>query len=371
MRWIASLVAEAYRILIRGGVFLYPGDRRAGLRTGPAAAGLRGQPDRLPDRAGRRRRHRQASSRILDIEPEQPAPAHAAGLRLGARGRRASPATTPTRAPSASARRCSAIAACSGPERARPCPPGIPSSRSPARPGAGTTSVQAHLRADFPPREDRGRLHRGRRLPPLRPRRRCATKVAEEEKNGNPNFTHFSAEANVLEELRGGVRGIRPQGHRPHPHTTSTTRRRRSSTARRPAPSPNGATFPADSDLLFYEGLHGCRRHRQGQPRQARRPEDRRRAGDQSRMDPEDPPRPRDARLFHRGGDGRDPAPHAGLRALHLPAVHARPTSISSACRSSTRRTRSSRAGSRRRTNRWWSSASPIRAASISPTCCR
>jgi fructose-1,6-bisphosphatase I len=34
MRWIASLVAEAYRILIRGGVFLYPGDRRRGYAQG-------------------------------------------------------------------------------------------------------------------------------------------------------------------------------------------------------------------------------------------------------------------------------------------------------------------------------------------------
>jgi fructose-1,6-bisphosphatase I len=34
MRWIASLVAEAYRILIRGGVFLYPGDRRRGYALG-------------------------------------------------------------------------------------------------------------------------------------------------------------------------------------------------------------------------------------------------------------------------------------------------------------------------------------------------
>jgi fructose-1,6-bisphosphatase I len=34
MRWIASLVAEAYRILIRGGVFLYPGDARKGYRHG-------------------------------------------------------------------------------------------------------------------------------------------------------------------------------------------------------------------------------------------------------------------------------------------------------------------------------------------------
>jgi fructose-1,6-bisphosphatase I len=34
MRWIASLVAEAYRILIRGGVFLYPSDARKNYADG-------------------------------------------------------------------------------------------------------------------------------------------------------------------------------------------------------------------------------------------------------------------------------------------------------------------------------------------------
>ncbi|RUU61388.1 class 1 fructose-bisphosphatase, partial [Mesorhizobium sp. M2C.T.Ca.TU.009.01.2.1] len=34
MRWIASLVAECYRILMRGGVFLYPGDQRRGYSQG-------------------------------------------------------------------------------------------------------------------------------------------------------------------------------------------------------------------------------------------------------------------------------------------------------------------------------------------------
>ena len=34
MRWIASMVADAYRIFMRGGVFLYPGDRRKGYRSG-------------------------------------------------------------------------------------------------------------------------------------------------------------------------------------------------------------------------------------------------------------------------------------------------------------------------------------------------
>ena len=34
MRWIGSLVAEVLRILVRGGVFLYPADARAGYREG-------------------------------------------------------------------------------------------------------------------------------------------------------------------------------------------------------------------------------------------------------------------------------------------------------------------------------------------------
>ena len=34
MRWVASLVAEAHRILLRGGVFLYPRDDRASARSG-------------------------------------------------------------------------------------------------------------------------------------------------------------------------------------------------------------------------------------------------------------------------------------------------------------------------------------------------
>lgn len=33
-RWIASLVAECHRILVRGGIFLYPGDRRADHQSG-------------------------------------------------------------------------------------------------------------------------------------------------------------------------------------------------------------------------------------------------------------------------------------------------------------------------------------------------
>lgn len=34
MRWIASMVAEAHRILTRGGIYVYPGDAREGYRNG-------------------------------------------------------------------------------------------------------------------------------------------------------------------------------------------------------------------------------------------------------------------------------------------------------------------------------------------------
>lgn len=34
MRWIASMVAEAHRIFVRGGIYLYPGDQRKGYASG-------------------------------------------------------------------------------------------------------------------------------------------------------------------------------------------------------------------------------------------------------------------------------------------------------------------------------------------------
>ena len=104
-----------------------------GLPSGPAAPGLRGQPDRLPDRAGRRRGHRHASTASSTSSPRACTSACRWCSARRARSH-ASPATTPTRAPSASARRCSAIAACSAPDGAEPCRPSIPSSRSPALP---------------------------------------------------------------------------------------------------------------------------------------------------------------------------------------------------------------------------------------------
>lgn len=70
MRWIASLVADTYRILMRGGVFLYPADRRPSYRHGRLRLVYEANPVALlVEQAGG------AASdgvrRILDIEPEQ------------------------------------------------------------------------------------------------------------------------------------------------------------------------------------------------------------------------------------------------------------------------------------------------------------
>ena len=144
--------------------------------------------------------------------------------------------------------------------------------------------------------------------------------MAEEAERGNKHFSHFSPETNLFEELEKAFRdyGESGTGRRA---TTSTTTGRRSCTARARHFHRMGP-LPEESDLLFYEGLHGAvvtdkvnvaqhadlkigvvpvinlewiqKLHR-------------------DRSDP---------RLHHRGRHRHHPAAHAGLRALHLSAIH-------------------------------------------------
>jgi phosphoribulokinase len=81
-------------------------------------------------------------------------------------------------------------------------------------------------------------------------------KVAEEAENGNPDFTHFHAEANELERLEAvfaeyGETGTGRTRHYVHDDDE----------AARLGCAP-GTFTPWEefgpSDLLFYEGLHGC-----------------------------------------------------------------------------------------------------------------
>jgi fructose-1,6-bisphosphatase I len=68
MRWIASLVADAYRILVRGGVFLYPGDQRHGYRNGRLRLMYEANPiSFLVEQAGGSATN--TVLRVLDIKP--------------------------------------------------------------------------------------------------------------------------------------------------------------------------------------------------------------------------------------------------------------------------------------------------------------
>ncbi|MEO3998308.1 class 1 fructose-bisphosphatase [Mesorhizobium sp. CAU 1732] len=69
MRWIACLVADCYRILIRGGVYLYPGDRRRGYHQGRLRLVYEANPIAfLIEQAGGVATD--TVDRILEIEPE-------------------------------------------------------------------------------------------------------------------------------------------------------------------------------------------------------------------------------------------------------------------------------------------------------------
>ena len=83
-------------------------------------------------------------------------------------------------------------------------------------------------------------------------------KVVEEEKNGNPNFTHFNPEANELETLETVFEeyGRRGTGKtRRYVHDDREAERYNTS----PGTFTDWEALP-ESDLLFYEGLHGCAR---------------------------------------------------------------------------------------------------------------
>lgn len=71
MRWIASLVAECHRILVRGGVFLYPADRRHGYTHGRLRLMYECAPIALLiEQAGGRATT--GYQRVLDARPDTP-----------------------------------------------------------------------------------------------------------------------------------------------------------------------------------------------------------------------------------------------------------------------------------------------------------
>lgn len=74
MRWVGSMVADAYRILIRGGIFMYPGDRRKGYADGRLRLVYEANPvAMLAEQAGGGAIccNKDGVTRILDIIPTQ------------------------------------------------------------------------------------------------------------------------------------------------------------------------------------------------------------------------------------------------------------------------------------------------------------
>jgi fructose-1,6-bisphosphatase I len=68
-RWIASLVAECHSIMSRGGIFLYPGDRRPGYQSGRLRLAYECNPIAfLTEQAGGAASN--GHQRILEIEPQ-------------------------------------------------------------------------------------------------------------------------------------------------------------------------------------------------------------------------------------------------------------------------------------------------------------
>jgi molybdopterin-guanine dinucleotide biosynthesis protein len=149
MRWIASMVAEVHRILMRGGVFMYPKDTKDPTKPGRLRLLYEANPDHLAHRTGGRPRdHRTrararcgaaitASARAVDSGLAQRGRTHRALSREHASG-----ADRPTLRP------CSTSARCSGPrrgcERQAPHVIRIVTGSS----GAGTTTVMksfAHI----------------------------------------------------------------------------------------------------------------------------------------------------------------------------------------------------------------------------------
>ena len=122
--------------------------------------------------------------------------------------------------------------------------------------GAGTTSVKnifdqifrrEHVKAVF---IEGDAFHRY-------DRQAMKDKMAEQEKNGNRNFSHFSPEANILEKLQEVFSEYSRKGRgetRHYVHDVQEEKRYGASAGT----FADWAPFEEASDLLFYEGLHGC-----------------------------------------------------------------------------------------------------------------
>ncbi|WP_315799523.1 phosphoribulokinase [Bradyrhizobium sp. SZCCHNR1002] len=122
--------------------------------------------------------------------------------------------------------------------------------------GAGTTSVKKTFENIFRRENVKAAYIEGDAFHRYN-REEMRRKMVEEAERGNKHFSHFSPETNLFEELEKTFRDYSETG-------TGTTRHyvHDEEEARlydtRPGNFTKWSRLPEDSDLLFYEGLHGA-----------------------------------------------------------------------------------------------------------------
>lgn len=122
--------------------------------------------------------------------------------------------------------------------------------------GAGTTSVKRTFEQIFRREKveaayiEGDAFHRYGRL-------EMRNRMAEEAERGNKHFSHFSPDTNLFEELEATFRDYGATGSgktRTYIHDDAEAERHGAS----PGTFTAWQVLPANSDLLFYEGLHGA-----------------------------------------------------------------------------------------------------------------
>lgn len=121
--------------------------------------------------------------------------------------------------------------------------------------GAGTTTVKATFEKIFNRENLTAGFIEGDAFHKY-DREGMKAKIADEEARGNPNFTHFSPEANELEILESVFEEYSRKGTGKTRHYVHDDREAELYGSP-PGTFTDWENLPA-SDLLFYEGLHGC-----------------------------------------------------------------------------------------------------------------
>jgi phosphoribulokinase len=122
--------------------------------------------------------------------------------------------------------------------------------------GAGTTSVTRTFQKIFRREKIKAGLIEGDSFHRF-DRKEMRRALAEAEKANRNNFSHFGPEANLFEELEGVFREYAETGngrHRKYLHDAAEA----APYGQEPGTFTAWERFENDTDLLFYEGLHGA-----------------------------------------------------------------------------------------------------------------